>query len=93
MGEPAQESEKKALDQGLEVGISRLNTDKIEKVINSVIKGETGAQIPAAKYIPTQFFLIILPPVCFIVMGAVGQGDHLIVFVTKLRFNDVHSGY
>ncbi|MDZ7581204.1 MAG: (Fe-S)-binding protein [Deltaproteobacteria bacterium] len=47
MAEPAKEKEKeqKALDEGIEVGASRLTTDQIEKVINSVIKGETGARL------------------------------------------------
>jgi len=45
MVEPAKKEEKKALDQGLEVGISRLTAEKIEKVINAVIKGETGARL------------------------------------------------
>jgi Fe-S oxidoreductase len=47
MTEPAQESEVKALDEGLEVGISRLDIDKIEQVINSVLEGETGARLKA----------------------------------------------
>jgi len=43
MGEPAKI--KKMEDNGLEVGAERLTEDRIEKVINSVIKGETGARL------------------------------------------------
>ena len=47
MTEPAKENEKvkKVLDEGIEVGASRLTPERIEKVINSVIKGETGARL------------------------------------------------
>ncbi len=45
MGEPAEIE--KTVDQGLEVGAARLTEDKIEKVINSVLKGETGARLKA----------------------------------------------
>jgi Fe-S oxidoreductase len=44
MAEPA-EKEKKALDEGIEVGISNLTEEKIAQVINSVIKNETGARL------------------------------------------------
>jgi Fe-S oxidoreductase len=45
MGEPAEIQ--KVEDKGLEVGARRLTEDKIEKVINRVIKGETGARLKA----------------------------------------------
>lgn len=51
MAEPAvtQDQEKeegqKVVDDGIDVGISRLTTDKIENVINQVLKTETGARL------------------------------------------------
>ncbi len=48
MAEPAKvngEKSKTALDDGIEIGAARLTPEKIEKVINSVIKGETGARL------------------------------------------------
>jgi len=45
MGEPAKSEEKIISDVGLDVGISKLTDDRIEKVINSVIKNETGARL------------------------------------------------
>ncbi len=42
MGEPAEVQ--KTEDKGLEIGTARLTQDKIEKTINSVLKGETGAR-------------------------------------------------
>ena len=45
MAEPAEKEEKKALDDGIEVGASKLNTDKIAEVINNVINAETGARL------------------------------------------------
>ncbi len=45
MGEPAEL--KKFEDKGLEIGAERLTEDKIEKTINSVLKGETGARLKA----------------------------------------------
>jgi len=50
MTEPAKHEETKdqaILDQGLQVGASRLTAEKIEKVINGVIKAETGARLKA----------------------------------------------
>jgi Fe-S oxidoreductase len=38
---------KEALDQGLEKGVARLSTDKIEAVIQSVLTNETGARLKA----------------------------------------------
>jgi len=43
MGEPAEIQ--KIEDKGLEIGSERLTEDKIEKTINSVLKGETGARL------------------------------------------------
>jgi ferredoxin len=53
MAEPAKEEKAKSevLDEGIEVGASRLTPEKIERVINSVLKGETGARFKA--YIET----------------------------------------
>ncbi|MCP4371854.1 MAG: (Fe-S)-binding protein, partial [Deltaproteobacteria bacterium] len=45
MAEPAKSEEKIISDVGLDVGISKLTDDQIEKVINSVIKNETGARL------------------------------------------------
>jgi len=48
MAEAAKQVEnKKALDQGLEVGIQNLTEERIEKVINRVLKGESGARLKA----------------------------------------------
>jgi len=45
MSELAQTEGTQAVDIGLSTGISRLTPEKIEKVINDVIKGETGARL------------------------------------------------
>ncbi|MBT8357780.1 MAG: 4Fe-4S dicluster domain-containing protein [Desulfobacterales bacterium] len=45
MAESAKTETKKNLDIGIEVGVSRLTDDRIEKTINSVIKNETGARL------------------------------------------------
>jgi len=45
MAESAKTETKKNLDIGIEVGLSRLNDDKIEKAIQGVIKNETGARL------------------------------------------------
>ena len=47
MAEPAKIEEKKVIDEGLERGAEKLTEDRIEKVINRVIKGETGARLKA----------------------------------------------
>jgi Fe-S oxidoreductase len=47
MAEPAEKEKTEVLDQGVEVGASRLTPEKIEKVINGVLKGETGARLQA----------------------------------------------
>jgi Fe-S oxidoreductase len=39
--------EKKVIDEGLERGADKLTEDRIEKVIDRVIKGETGARLKA----------------------------------------------
>jgi len=45
MDEPAPIEEKKSLDPGLDIGISRLTEDKIQKTINAIIQNETGARL------------------------------------------------
>jgi len=47
MTEPAQQSETKSRDEGIEVGVSKLTVDQIAKVVSSVLKGETGARLKA----------------------------------------------
>lgn len=47
MSEPAKEEKSEVLDDGINVGASRLTPDKITKVINGVLKGETGARLKA----------------------------------------------
>jgi Fe-S oxidoreductase len=45
MAEAAPNKENKPiLDDGIEIGAARLTPEKIEKVVNSVLKGETGAR-------------------------------------------------
>jgi Fe-S oxidoreductase len=44
MAEPAEKKKKQIVDVGIEEGLARLTPEKIEKVINSVLKGETGAR-------------------------------------------------
>ena len=51
MVEPAKEEKAEILDDGIEIGASRLTDEKIERVINSVLKAETGARFKA--YIET----------------------------------------
>ncbi len=45
MAEPAKKLEEKIIDDGIEVGASRLTPKKIETVINKVLKGESGARL------------------------------------------------
>jgi Fe-S oxidoreductase len=45
--EESQTSKPQALDEGIDTGAARLTPDKIESVINSVLKGETGARFKA----------------------------------------------
>ncbi len=45
MAEPGQSENKTVLDEGLVRGTERLTPEKIEKVVNSVLKGETGARL------------------------------------------------
>ena len=47
MAEAAIKEEKKILDEGLEVGVQNLTEERIEKVINRVLKGESGARLKA----------------------------------------------
>ena len=45
MAEPAERLEKEVEDPGLDKGIEGLTPEKIQKVINRVLKGETGARL------------------------------------------------
>jgi len=45
MAVPAEQAEEKIIDEGIEKGIARLTPEKIENVINSVLKNETGARL------------------------------------------------
>ncbi len=45
--QPAQQSETTTRDEGIETGIAKLSVDQIEQVVNSVLKGETGARLKA----------------------------------------------
>jgi len=47
MVEPAPKEEKKFVDEGLERGVEKLTTDRIEKVVNRVLKVESGARLKA----------------------------------------------
>ena len=47
MTNPAEKQTTEHIDEGLQVGISRLTSEKIEKIINSVLKNETGARLKA----------------------------------------------
>ncbi len=51
MAEPAKQDANKTVDQGLEIGAKNLSSERIEKVINHVLKGEAGARLKA--YIDT----------------------------------------
>ena len=51
MAEPAKQIKKKIVDEGLEIGARNLTPERIEKVINRVLKGESGARLKA--YIET----------------------------------------
>ena len=51
MAEPAKQIKKKIVDEGLEIGARNLTPERIEKVINKVLKGESGARLKA--YIET----------------------------------------
>jgi hypothetical protein len=39
--------EKKTIDEGLEIGAQNLTEERIAKVINRVLKGESGARLTA----------------------------------------------
>jgi len=45
MVEPVMQEEQGIIDKGIEKGIEKLNTEKIEGVINKVLKGESGARL------------------------------------------------
>ena len=45
MAELAEEIEEKVVDAGLDRGAERLTEDKIEKVVNAVLRNETGARL------------------------------------------------
>ena len=47
MVEPAPKEEKKFVDEGLERGVEKLTADRIEKVVNRVLRGESGARLKA----------------------------------------------
>jgi Fe-S oxidoreductase len=47
MAEPARKEETKRIDEGLERGAQKLSPDRIQKVINRVLKGESGARLRA----------------------------------------------
>jgi len=48
MAKPAVKiEEKKIIDEGLAVGAQNLTEERIEKVINRVLKGESGARLKA----------------------------------------------
>ncbi len=45
MAEPARQEEQGTIDEGLEKGAARLTEDKIQQVINNVLKQEAGARL------------------------------------------------
>ncbi|MBC2743140.1 MAG: (Fe-S)-binding protein [Desulfosarcina sp.] len=45
MAEPLKKEKTKVVDEGIDVGISRLTEEKIESVINTVLETETGARL------------------------------------------------
>ena len=47
MAEPAKQVKKKIEDKGLSIGAQHLSTERIEKVIIRVLKGEAGARLKA----------------------------------------------
>jgi heterodisulfide reductase subunit C len=47
MAEAAEKAEKKVNDAGLQVGVQNLTEERIQKVINRVLKGESGARLKA----------------------------------------------
>ena len=47
MAQVAEEVENKVTDQGLESGAEKLTGERIEKVVNRVLKGESGARLKA----------------------------------------------
>ena len=47
MAEPAKQESNQVVDQGLVIGAQNLSPDRIEKVINQVLKDEAGARLKA----------------------------------------------
>lgn len=47
MAEPSKKEARRIVDEGIDVGISRLTEEKIQSVINEVIDSETGARLKA----------------------------------------------
>ena len=47
MAEPAPKEKKKIIDEGLERGVEKLTPERIEKVVNRVLKSESGARLKA----------------------------------------------
>ena len=47
MAEPAIQQEKQITDEGLDRGIEKLTSSKIQEVVNKVLKSETGARLKA----------------------------------------------
>ena len=47
MAELAKQIENKVVDEGLEIGAQNLTEERIEKVINKVLKEESGARLKA----------------------------------------------
>jgi len=47
MAAPAEKVERKIIDEGLEVGAQNLTEERITKVINRVLQGESGARLKA----------------------------------------------
>jgi Fe-S oxidoreductase len=45
MAEPSEKEKNDVVDEGIDVGVSRLTEEKIQKVINDVIDAETGARL------------------------------------------------
>jgi Fe-S oxidoreductase len=47
MAQPDKKEPTQVLDEGIETGAARLSLEKIERVVNTVLKGETGARFQA----------------------------------------------
>jgi Fe-S oxidoreductase len=86
MAEPSEKEEKPSVvDEGIDVGISRLTEEKIQSVINSVIDNETGARLKT--YVETCIHCGLCSEACHYYLshdkdpafftGRQGQADHL----------------